>query len=427
MKKAVILFLLIGLLVDQNVFGQKLTEKKVRKIFRQSEILQEHFVGFMVQEETGSIVYAQHENIHFVPASNTKLFTLLAGLVILGDSIPAFQYEILGDSLILWPTGDPSFLHPKLDNGRVYHFLAKTPYKIFIADQAPIHYEPSYWRPDPAHFPIYANTVNVKGLNTGFFEINPKVMIDFAKPDSSLVLKEFDILRAKTGNLLIYPILPVPESFESLLPFPMDLEMSRFLLQDTLKREIQLIRRNKGKDLGTFYSIPSDSLYKHMMLPSDNFLAEQVLLLCSSTLGDTLDIQRAIGHVQENWLMDLRHPPIWEDGSGLSRYNLFTPNTVLAVLNMLEDRLGDLDRLKALMPAGGVSGTLKTAYELDRGEAFVWAKTGTLKNMHLQSGWLETRKGKRYRFVFMNNNFTRPTAEVRKEMVRIISHLREKY
>jgi D-alanyl-D-alanine carboxypeptidase/D-alanyl-D-alanine-endopeptidase (penicillin-binding protein 4) len=427
MKNAVILFLLIGALVDQNVFGQKLTEKKVRKIFTQSEILQEHFVGFILQEEAGSIVYAQHDNIHFVPASNTKLLTLLAGLVILEDSIPAFQYEILGDSLILWPTGDPSFLHPKLDNGRVYHFLAETPYQIYIAEQAPINYEPSYWRSDPAHFPIYANTVNVKGLNTGFLEINPKVMIDFVKPDSSLVLNEFDILRDKTGNLLKYPILPVPEDFEGLVPFPMDLEMSRFLLQDTLKREVQLTRRNKGEDLSTFYSIPSDSLYKHMMQPSDNFLAEQVLLLCSGTLGDTLDIQRAIGYVQENGLRDLRHPPIWEDGSGLSRYNLFTPNTVLAVLNMLEERLEDIDRLKALMPAGGVSGTLKTAYALDRGETFVWAKTGSLKNMHLQSGWLETRKGKRYRFVFMNNNFVRPTAEVRKEMVRIITHIREKF
>lgn len=198
-------------------------------------------------------------------------------------------------------------------------------------------------------------------------------------------------------------------------------------MEDTLKKEVKLINRLKKGDIKTFYSIPADSLYQHMMLPSDNFLAEQVLILCSAVLSDTLDPKKAIQYVEENLFEGIKHKPVWEDGSGLSRYNLITPRTVLEILNRVEVLIGDQERLREMFPAGGLSGTLKNTYELDGGKAFVWAKTGTLRNMHLQSGWIDTRKGRTYRFVFMNNNFVKPTPEIRNEMVRIMTTIHEQY
>jgi len=296
-----------------------------------------------------------------------------------------------------------------------------------LAEQKPISFEPSFWRSDPALFPIYANTVSIKNDNAGGLQVIPRSMNNFIRPDSSLLLNKFEIVRSKSENLLIYPHQPIPDGFQERAPFPMDLEMSRYLLQDTLKRPVNLIKRSKGENIRTFYSIPSDSLFKHMMLPSDNFLAEQILILCSGLLSDTLDAQKTIAFVNENWLKVLKSIPIWEDGSGLSRYNLFTPRTVLEILNRLEEEIGDKERLKVFLPAGGLSGTLRNAYTLDGGKPFIWAKTGSLRNMHLQSGWLETRKGKTYRFVFMNNNFVRTTPEVRAEMVRIMTNLHKHY
>jgi D-alanyl-D-alanine carboxypeptidase/D-alanyl-D-alanine-endopeptidase (penicillin-binding protein 4) len=134
-----------------------------------------------------------------------------------------------------------------------------------------------------------------------------------------------------------------------------------------------------------------------------------------------------IKYAHENLFECLKHKPIWEYGSGLSRYNLFTPRTVLEILNRVEVLISDQEKLRGFFPTGGLSGTFKSAYELDGGQAFVWAKTGTLRNMHLQSRWIDTRKGKTYRFVFMNNNFVRPTAEVRKEMVRIMTVIHENF
>ena len=70
-----------------------------------------------------------------------------------------------------------------------------------------------------------------------------------------------------------------------------------------------------------------------MMQESDNFLAEQLLLLASSTLSDTLNTKTAIEYMLNNHLKDLKQQPRWVDGSGLSRYNLFSPEAIVYVLN----------------------------------------------------------------------------------------------
>lgn len=423
-------FLLLIIIIFSQISvsnGQRLKERRVRKMFEKSAIMQEHFVGFMIQDESGKIIYEQNQDRHFVPASNTKLLTLYTALNVLGDSIPGLKYEIKGDSLIIWGTGDPSFLHPKLDNRRVYDFLANSPYDIYLSDELPLGFEPSYWRSDLSHFPMYGNAANVQKAETGSLLVTPRAISNFLRQDSTLNLNRFNIVRSKIGTELLYPIIPVPDDFKDRILYPVDMQVTRFLLQDTLKKEVGLILKPKPSNPKVLYSIPSDSLYKHMMLPSDNFLAEQILLLVSGMIGDTLDVEKAIDYGLENHYNKLKNTPVWEDGSGLSRFNLFTPRTVLEVLNMLEQKVGDRDRLKMMLPAGGVSGTLRNAYKTDKDQPFVWAKTGSLRYMHLQSGWIETRKGKSYRYVFMNNNFVRPTSEIRNEMVRIMTEIHEKY
>src|SRR5690606_39863376 len=76
-------------------------------------------------------------------------------------------------------------------------------------------------------------------------------------------------------------------------------------------------------------------LYKVMMQDSDNFIAEQLLLSCAGVLSDTLAPEIAIDYMKANFLSDLPDEPIWIDGSGLSRYNLFTPRSIV----MLWDKI----------------------------------------------------------------------------------------
>src|SRR5690606_35778639 len=95
-------------------------------------------------------------------------------------------------------------------------------------------------------------------------------------------------------------------------------------------------------------------------------------------------------------------------------------------LPIFQQEIPDETALHYLFPTGGVDGTLKSAYSLDGGEAFVWAKTGTISGVHNQSGFIRTRTGRRLVFSFMNNNFLGSATPARKEMVRIMTFIREK-
>jgi len=100
--------------------------------FQKSTVLPKHYYGFSLYDvDQQSFVYNHNQDKHFTPASNTKVFTLFASLKLIGDSIPGIAYVERGDSLIFWGTGDPSFLHPRLDNGRVYNFLKNSNKKLF--------------------------------------------------------------------------------------------------------------------------------------------------------------------------------------------------------------------------------------------------------------------------------------------------------
>jgi D-alanyl-D-alanine carboxypeptidase/D-alanyl-D-alanine-endopeptidase (penicillin-binding protein 4) len=79
-----------------------------------------------------------------------------------------------------------------------------------------------------------------------------------------------------------------------------------------------------------------------------------------------------------------------------------------------------------MMPAGGKTGTLRNAYPKTN-EPFVYGKTGTLSGVHNQSGYVKTKKGKTFIFSFMNNNYVLPTAEVRNEMVRIMTYIHDNF
>ena len=140
-----------------------------------------------------------------------------------------------------------------------------------------------------------------------------------------------------------------------------------------------------------------------------------------------MNADSVIAYSKAHYLNDLPDVPQWVDGSGLSRFNLFTPRSIVALLCKISDQMKNDSLLHSLMPIGGVAGTIRKAYKTDNGVPFVWAKTGSLSNNHNQSGYLVTRQGKRLAFSFMNNNFTRPTGEIRDEMVRIITYIHDNY
>jgi len=160
-----------------------------------------------------------------------------------------------------------------------------------------------------------------------------------------------------------------------LIPFKTDTSLTRKLLEQAAGIRISHTVRMPG-EIKTLYGQPTDSLYKQMMQESDNFLAEQLLLAVSGMLSDTINGSHAREHVLREILGGLPQPPVWADGSGLSRYNLFSPGDMVYVLTKLYHEIPE-DRLLGFFAAGGISGTIRDWYGGDEGP-YVFAKTGTL-------------------------------------------------
>jgi D-alanyl-D-alanine carboxypeptidase/D-alanyl-D-alanine-endopeptidase (penicillin-binding protein 4) len=172
------------------------------------------------------------------------------------------------------------------------------------------------------------------------------------------------------------------------------------------------------------YSVHADSLYKVMMVESDNFIAEQLLFVCASILGDSINSEIPIRYMMNRYLNDLPDKPIIKDGSGLSRYNLVTPRTMVSLWKKLYDEVPK-ERLFKLLATGGKSGTLKNNYK--ENEPYIFGKTGTLSNVHCLSGFLITKKNRMLIFSYMNTNLTQPTRDVRSEMELLLKTIHDNY
>jgi len=233
------------------------------------------------------------------------------------------------------------------------------------------------------------------------------------------------IFRSQAENRFVYRSKADSLSFEIDTPFKVSDALVVNLLSDTLKRKVKMYKGNLPQDRITLYSLPADSLYKRMMQVSDNFIAEQLLLVCSSTQNDTLSSDWTIDYMKENYLNDLPDEPIWVDGSGLSRYNLQTPRSMVRLLRKVDEALGD-ERIKNIFPAGGVSGTIKYWYG-GAEKPYIFAKTGTLSNKHCLSGFVYTQSGKKLIFSFMHNNYITSSSVLKREMQQILQTIYQEY
>jgi serine-type D-Ala-D-Ala carboxypeptidase/endopeptidase (penicillin-binding protein 4) len=430
--------LIILLLLTSTVFSQKIPHRKVRKLIEKSEILNEHFSGFaLFDQDKDKMIYEQNGNKHFVPASNTKMYTFYTVLNMLGDSIPALKYEIKGDSLIFWGTGDPTLSYSTFKSNKVLEFLKKSDKKLFfVANNYKGNFYGVGWnyddyqedfQPEMTAFPVEGNTAKVYKNDNDGVTVRPSFLQPFFKLDANYIPDNFIIKRDFYTNQFTYPANITKTGYLQEIPFKTSPELTISLLEEKINKDIALLDIALPKDFKIIYSERTDDVLRKMMMVSDNFIAEQLLLVCSSTLSNDLSTKTVIDYSKTNFMKELANDMVWVDGSGLSRYNLFTPNTSIELLKKIYAKINDEERLHSLFPAGGVSGTLKRAYKTDNEKPFVWAKTGTLTNVYNQSGYIITRKGKKLIYSFMNNNFTRTTEEIRDEMARIITKIHDDY
>lgn len=407
---------------------------RLTKTFRATEARFQDHTGFVLFDpQRNEIVYDYNGASYFTPASNTKIFTLFASLKILGDSVPGLEYVQRSDSLIFWGTGDPSFLYKEIfyDSG-VYRFLRTVDGALYFSG-ANFHtthlgegwawddYSSGY-SAERSAFPLYGNSVSVVA-DQEVLRIEPDYFAPAFK--NGAPRKDTEIRRELNENIFtVYPAETIAPVKEIGVPIRMDSLTFLAVLSDTLKRPVRPVHKPLPSFTNTLFSLHLDSLYRVMMQESDNFIAEQLLMMCANVLSDSLKPEIAIDFVTEHYLNDLPDKPVWVDGSGLSRYNLFTPRSVVKLWQKIWEIVPQ-ERLFPLLATGGVNGTIRKWYGAEK--PYVFGKTGTLSNNHCLSGFLVTKKGKILIFSFMNSNYTASTNAIRRNMQGILEHIHEHY
>ncbi len=399
------------------------TEKNIRTKL-QHEFYGNQFTGILVVDsETNDTLIAQNSARYFLPASNVKLFTLYTGLKLLPEQIPTLGYYYENDTLHIEGTGDPSWLHPYFNDRTAVSFIkGYENIVLYLTNFQDGKFGPGwawedyeyYFSPERGALPLYGNVVNA--LKNDSLVILPKHF------KAAFKIAENKNLRQQHTNEFA-----LSSTFNDTIeiPFITDNRLTQILLQKETGRQLTVgAQFPKGKKQ-ILYGLPTDSIYRRMLYESDNFLAEQLMITASSMLSDTLRFNTARDAMLKVHLSNLRQQPRWVDGSGLSRYNLFTPESMVQVLTKLLAEIPE-KRLYHLLPTWDADGTIKEADESAESD-FIHAKSGGMGNTYNLSGYLTTKSGKVLVFSFMNNHFRRSSSEVRQNMYGILKSLHDSY
>ncbi len=388
-----------------------------------------HLTGFMLYDlASKQVVFEKNSHQHQTPASTVKLLTLYGALQILQDSTQTLRYLAAGDTLKIWGSGDPSWK---------YKNFYQPDFQKIIGNYAVIQYSdanqisPSFgygWQWDDYLFayaaersslPIYGNLVQMEKVGDSL-RLSPKTFQQGLQY-SNQNLKELE--RDYHSNTFFFnplTFLGRAKHLPFLVESPLVAELAS---QETGKPWIY-----KSDSLPTAHQqwrgAPLAPLLKEMMLFSDNFIAEQVLWMTSDRLFQILDSERAIDYLLKTSLSDLPDRPKWVDGSGLSRHNLITPRSLVRVIEKLQELLPE-EQFKEYLAIGGKSGTLKNTFQA--AEPYVFAKTGSMTASYSLAGIVNTKSGKTYAFAFMNSNFPFAVSTVRKEVEKIMIHVRDHF
>ena len=398
--------------------GQKISERKIKKWINRISVFDKSHVGIRV--EGISKIYADYNGSKYMtPASNTKLFTFLAAVQTF-DSLPTLEYKIENDSVVFFrSTGYPLLLHPFYPDSTLLNFLSKKKTWKYSRPKNKVKpYGPGwawddynfYYAAEKSAFPIYGNTVK--------YIINENLVPKFLfELDSSAN----NLQRSKTENKFFYNPKTLKGTDTIYRPFITSDSLFVKLLSAATGNNVIYTNKNDSLEWSVLYTNNEKKLYRALLQDSDNGIAESLLLMISNRLSGGFSTEKAIEILKNKWGDIFSDELIWYDGSGISRYNMFTPRTIIQVLKLIRKEI-KWPKIQQLFPESGESGTLLDYPNLRN----IYAKTGTLRNNHNLSGFFKTSKGEILMFSIMVNHFNSSTIEVRKGITEIISKIKKK-
>ena len=434
--------LILGFLLVAGAQGQNLSQRTIAESLedriRFSEVFAQAHTGFALYDlEAERSVYGFQADRYFVPASNNKLLTFFLANRLLSHNVPALFYREYPDRVDLWGSGYPLLLHPGFvgyDTLQPWLNAQTKPLTLHLPEaENPPRYGAGWSWDDFAYGYVYERSVLPVYGNRLYLDYQPvgedgeehllgapPEVVDNLIQDAA---QERTISRAEGSNRFT-----VNENFYRRWNFPLE----RALTVDSaatlryLTDAFPGLRLRSGDQprppadmLRTVSATLPDTVYRKLLQDSDNFLAEQLILLAATQRYGAPDEEHFLEWVTDTLFREMDLGEIsFRDGSGLTRYNLIQPDQLVRIVAALHREVGR-KRLLDLLPAGGVNGTLTNRFD-NRPETYIWAKTGSLSGVICISGLIRTRADRWLAFSFLHNNVMASTREYYREMEEIL-------
>ncbi len=406
MKKIILL-----VFFSSSLFSQ-ISTKKIENWISKNNDLDGSIVSISVKRiDKDKKIVGVGTDKYMTPASNVKILTIL-GSIYYGDSIPIINYKVYNDTLKISPTGYPLLWHPKYSDKDLGKFLKKFKHIEYHISKIDLEkYGPgwawddynNYYQAERSEMPIYGNVIQAVKKSNGDIEITPnkyKIVFDFEQKKQ--------IYRSETEN--IFSINPsLFKSGDTIYsPFKTSRKNTISLLENALGKKVEF-KKEELKDYNVLNSDQVNYIYAAILKDSDNLISESIAANISFRLNDTISVDKGVKLIKR-----LSKQIELFDGSGLSRYNLVTPKSIIYSLHDVYNLIG-FDRIKKIFPKN---------YIIQDKEDFVWGKTGTLKNNHNYSGYLITDKNRIYIFSIMINHFTNDLSKIKEAIVDFLIYLK---
>jgi len=392
-KKALIL-----IFICTNAYSQ-ISSKKIDRWVSKNENLKNSVVSIAIKElNKNKKIRGININTFMTPASNLKILSVL-GSIYAGDTIPVIKYNFSNDTLRISPTGYPLLSHPKYQNKELEKFVNSFNHIEYnLSNTDLFKYGPAwawddlsyYFQAERSSMPIFGNVVQIIKKENGDLILTPnnfKINLDYNQKEK--------INRALDENVFTINPSLIKLGDTVYHPFISSNKVIVDLLRSSLKTSVSL-SNNKLEDYKVLNSDNVDEIYSIILKKSDNLISESLAANISFRINDTISVDKGLDIIENSFKKSISNQMELFDGSGLSRYNLITPEALVTSLERIYLSIG-LERVKRIFPNNFI---------IEDNEDFVWGKSGTLKNNYNYSGYIITNKGKQYVFSIMINHFT---------------------
>lgn len=443
-------------------------------------------VGIVIESlSTGKRIYEHNGGKLFVPASNMKLFTSAAALLALTPDFRyetglftdgTVHSGVLRGNLIIRGSGDPTISGYFNDNNPLYVFqqwavklkemgVGEVRGNIMIDNS--IFSSPPYgagWNTDDrVHcysaprdaFSFNNNCVQLDIIPAGKTGGSPKIIME---PDTRFIkiMNAATTGKGQTGETMSFEytspgvlrvngtVAPSGTASTHYIAVRHPAHFGGYVFREalaskgiTVKGDIVCARNcpvvapppveKRGRPwrrIAVYRSPVLSEIIKVVNKLSNNLYAELVLLAAGKTQANTAATQEAIAAA----LSVLRDAGIdtngltMTDGSGLSRYNLITPGSVVELLKVMANG-PYAPQFIASLPAIGAEGTIKNRLKGSAAGGRVRAKTGTMVHVRNLSGYVTTNDNETLIFSILCNNHDAPVSAIDSAIDRIILRL----